>query len=465
MLYRSLCSGGAGLDAQDSEMQSEPIPGIESRYALFGLDANTRNEVKALWPIVAPHAEHALDLMLAAVAHLPNISQVVEANRDGVKDLEIAHLEALTSGDLGAEYFASCRRTVEQESVIGLDARFRGTAGNYLLRVAVDVLARKYRFAPGKIAKYTKLISQVIAFDVANAMALHREASERRRRNRREKIDAAIADFGAAIDEALDAIEGASQSLHATCKSMSELANDTLNRMTIAATAANDTAQRVKVTGEATEQLSASINHIGQEATRGLDMTKAAAGDAQRTQQAILALNETADNIGAIVNIISSIASQTNLLALNATIEAARAGDAGRGFAVVASEVKALASQTSSATEKISQQVIEIQGSTSKSVQEVSSIADVIGHLTATARAIALAVEEQTKTTRNIASSIQTASQSTASASNEIVSVERAAERNARAFDDIANLTAHMTSRAQELKSRVVTFFNRVRAA
>ena len=417
----------------------EIIEGVEARYALYQLDAAARSAIKRIWPTIAPHLDRAVDAILDATANLPIISAIVAQHRDLIKKLELSHLQALLSGDLGEHYFESCRRTVEQESALGFDGRLRSTAGNYVLRAALDALARKHRFSPRKLAENAKLVSQAIAFDVANAMTLHREASEKAGHLRRIEIDAAIAEFAGAIGEVLKAISDTSTSLTTTCSTMRKLADDTLNRMAIASSAAAETTQRVKMTGEATAELSGSIQHIGQEATRGLQMAKAAVGDTQRTQQAILSLNNTAERIGSIVSIISTIAAQTNLLALNATIEAARAGDAGKGFVVVASEVKALANQTSRATDEISLQVAAIQEATRKSVDEISSIARAIEQLTEAATSIAAAVEQQSTTTLDIAGSIQTAADHTASASAEILSVEQAAGRSATAFGEIAD--------------------------
>ncbi|WP_019120973.1 methyl-accepting chemotaxis protein [Brevibacillus massiliensis] len=92
-----------------------------------------------------------------------------------------------------------------------------------------------------------------------------------------------------------------------------------------------------------------------------------------RSVSKVKQLEEKAQEIFGLVEVIREIAEQTNLLALNAAIESARAGEAGRGFSVVAEEVRKLADRTQESVKKISSISVGIQTETSEVVSSLQA--------------------------------------------------------------------------------------------
>jgi methyl-accepting chemotaxis protein len=337
-----------------------------------------------------------------------------------------------------------------------------------MLKVAAGDLA----VDTGYTARSDEIGALAGALDTFKQQAMDKariEAQERERNatsaTRQQAIEAHVGEFETMVRQTLHQLGDASGQMRSTSTSLSTVSRQTNERVQVAEKASSDASMSVDSVAAASEELSASINDISQQAAHAAGIASRAVNQARETDGTVQGLQKSAGRIGEVVGLINTIAAQTNLLALNATIEAARAGEAGRGFAVVASEVKSLASQTAKATEEISEQIADIQKVAGEAIDAIKTIGGIIGEVNEVATAIAAAVQEQGAATQEITRSTQFAAQGTRNVSENITGVKADADAAAAAADDVKQASATLETQSQVLGGQVTQFLAKIRAA
>jgi methyl-accepting chemotaxis protein len=296
-------------------------------------------------------------------------------------------------------------------------------------------------------------------------LAAEQAAERQAREQRATTLEGLTRGFEAKVAHLTAGLSSASGEMEATAQSMSATAEETNRQAMTVASAAEQASANVQTVASAAEELSSSIQEIGRQVEQSTRITRSAVEDAKRTDTVVQSLAEDARRIGDVVKLIQDIAGQTNLLALNATIEAARAGEAGKGFAVVASEVKALANQTSRATDEISGQIGQIQQATQQAVDAIRGIGATISEVSQIAATIAAAVEEQGAATQEIARNVQQAAEGTYEVTSNIVGVKQAATTTGAAAAQVLGAAGSLSQRSSELSTEVDQFLAGVKAA
>ncbi len=300
--------------------------------------------------------------------------------------------------------------------------------------------------------QHVKELSQKIAEDAeAEKLGQTRISDEIGRFS--AEVEATLAELGRISDQML----GASSQLAA-------VADEASAKTGRAAEASAEASGHVRDIASAADELSASVGEIDRQVAQSNAIANKAVSEAGRTNIAVKELDEAAARIGDVIKLITGIAEQTNLLALNATIEAARAGEAGRGFAVVAGEVKALAGQTSRATEEIAAQIAGMQRATTRSIEAITSIETIIREIGEISGAIAAAVTEQGAATSEIARSVETAARRTADTASEVNHVGTATEETRTSAGAVKAVADDLGSVASRIRAQVDQFFERLSA-
>lgn len=238
------------------------------------------------------------------------------------------------------------------------------------------------------------------------------------------------------ILQSVGIIAHSAQSLASSAQGLTGVSNSLLIDVESASTqiqtsssAADQVSGNVHTVATGIEEMSVAMREVAKNASEASRVATQAVQNAEITNQTVARLGEGSEEIGKVVQLITSIAQQTNLLALNATIEAAHAGAAGKGFAVVANEVKDLAKETAKATEEISKKVKSIQQDTQMAVASIQQIGSTINQIHDLQASIASAVEEQTATANEIARNVMDAAKGSSYIASSVNAVSQTSSR------------------------------------
>lgn len=434
---------------------------LNDRISFVGVNQDTQDALRDFYPDLEKNLPIILEKFYDHVRKWPRLANMFKdtSRMDHARKAQQTHWLKLFSARFDDDYAQSVRRIGLIHSKIGLEPTWYIGAYAFTLNHLYQVAAKKYssrlnpQQAQEKTGSLMRALNQCVMIDMDMAISIYLEENKH---TYDTKLSTLAEQFEASIGMIVDGVSSAATELESSAESLNTMAERTAENATQVAATSEEASTNVSAVSSATEEMSASISHVASMAGQSATSSQNAASEADQSVSIMSELKSSIDKVNSVTDLITGIAEQTNLLALNATIEAARAGDAGKGFAVVASEVKALATQTSKATEDIRVQIQEILERSDNAAKSIEKVKSVISNVSSVSGDTAEAVEQQKAAIVEIAQNVEQASNGTRAISENIVAIGQAAE-------ETGNSAAQVLSAASELAKQIVLLRNSVK--
>lgn len=249
----------------------------------------------------------------------------------------------------------------------------------------------------------------------------------------------------------LSTVTQTAETVRSSAQEISESVVDQSKRSEAQAVTLEESAAAIETLSQSVEQTAEHAAEANKRITQNRQQAQSGGEVVEQTVEAMRNIEQSSDQITAIIGVIDDIAFQTNLLALNAGVEAARAGEAGRGFAVVASEVRALAQRASESANEIKELIMRsgeqvTKGSelVNKAGHALQEIIDGVNHASGLVSQIATGSRDQADNLLEIKDSV--------------TELDRVTQRNAAMIEESSAASRNLSDEAAKLTQALHVF-------